>query len=104
MDINKQSFTKEVLESDQLVLVDFWAPWCGPCQMMGPILDQLGKDMAGEIKVVKVDIDQNQDLAAKYKVMSIPALFLFHEGKVVKQWLGVQNIDRLEEEVKQVLS
>lgn len=104
MDIDKKSFESEVLKSDRPVLVDFWAPWCGPCQMMGPILDQLEKDLAEKIKVAKVNIDENQDLANQYGIMSIPALFLFKDGKVVKQWLGLQNGDNLKEEINQALS
>ena len=104
MDIDKKSFESEVLKSDRPVLVDFSAIWCGPCQMMGPILDQLEKDLAEKIKVAKVNIDENQDLASQYGIMSIPALFLFKDGKVVKQWLGLQNGDNLKEEINQVLS
>ncbi|MDD3679265.1 MAG: thioredoxin [Candidatus Shapirobacteria bacterium] len=104
MDVDQQSFTKEVLESDRLVLVDFWAPWCGPCQMMGPILDNLEQDLVGKIKIVKVNIDQNQDLASQYNIMSIPALFLFQNGQIVKQWLGLQSIEALKEEISAILS
>ena len=72
--------------------------------MMGPILDQLEKDLAEKIKVAKVNIDENQDLANQYGIMSIPALFLFKDGEVVKQWLGLQNGDNLKEEINQALS
>ncbi len=104
MDVDQQSFKSEVLESDLPVLVDYHAAWCAPCQMMSPILDKLEKDLAGKIKVAKVNIDDNQDLVSQYGIMSIPALFLFKDGKVVKQWLGLQNGQALKEEVKQVLS
>jgi thioredoxin 1 len=103
MDIDQQSFKSEVLESDLPVLVDFWAPWCGPCQMMGPILGQLEKEWSGKIKVVKVNVDENQDLASQYGIMSIPALFLFKDGQVAKQWLGVQNGESLKEEISKII-
>ncbi len=104
MDVDQQSFKSEVLESDLPVLVDFWAPWCGPCQMMGPVLDDLAKEIGEKIKIAKVNIDDNQGLASQYSIMSIPALFLFKDGQVVKQWLGLQNAEVLEEEINQTLS
>lgn len=104
MDVDQQSFENEVLRSDLPVLVDFWAPWCGPCQMMGPILEQLSKDLAEKIKVVKVNVDENQNLASQYGIMSIPALFLFKDGQVIRQWLGVQNGEALKEEINQALN
>ena len=75
-------FTQQVLESDVPVLVDFWAPWCGPCRMIAPALDQLASEYAGKAKVVKVDIDQNQATALKYHVRSIPMLLVFKGGQV----------------------
>lgn len=104
MDVDQQSFEDEVLKSDLPVLVDFWAPWCGPCQMMGPILEQLSKDLAKKINVVKINVDENQGLASQYGIMSIPALFLFKDGQVIRQWIGVQNGGSLKEEINQVLS
>jgi thioredoxin 1 len=104
MDVDQQSFENEVLGSDLPVLVDFWAIWCGPCRMMEPALDQLQKDLPGKIKIVRVNVDENQILASRYGIMSIPALFLFKDGQVVRQWIGVQNGERLKEEISQVLS
>ncbi len=81
-------FSDKVLASDQPVLVDFWAPWCGPCKMIAPALDQLAADYAGKAKIVKVDIDQNQQTALKYHVRSIPMLLLFKDGQVQSTQIG----------------
>ncbi len=81
-------FNQQVLESDVPVLVDFWAPWCGPCRMIAPALDQLATEYAGKAKVVKVDIDQNQATALKYHVRSIPMLLVFKDGQVQGTQVG----------------
>ena len=81
-------FNQQVLESDVPVLVDFWAPWCGPCKMIAPALDQLATEYAGKAKVVKVDIDQNQATALKYHVRSIPMLLVFKNGQVEATQVG----------------
>ncbi|MFC1790832.1 thioredoxin [Patescibacteria group bacterium] len=88
IDLNKANFQKEVLESDLPVLVDFYADWCGPCQTAKPVLENLSKDYEGKINFGKVNIDQNQELAGKYGVMSIPTLVIFKEGKEVKRQVG----------------
>lgn len=97
-------FKQEVLEADQPVLVDYAAEWCGPCQMMAPIIEELEEEMADQIKVVKVNVEENKQLAAQYNVRSIPNLILFNEGEVVKRWLGVQNKETLKEEIKDALA
>ena len=81
-------FDTQVLASDVPVLVDFWAPWCGPCKMIAPALDQLAADYAGKAKVVKVDVDQNQATAMKYHVRSIPMLLVFKGGQIHSQQIG----------------
>ena len=81
--VKSDMFQKEVLESNIPVLVDFSAVWCGPCQMMGPVLDQLSAEYAGKAKIVKVDIDESADLAMKYQVMSVPNMIFFKDGKPV---------------------
>jgi thioredoxin 1 len=95
MEFTDQNFEQEVVKSDKPVLVDFWAPWCGPCQMMGPIVDELAKEMEGKAKIGKVNVDENNNIAATYNIMSIPALKIFKEGKVVKEFIGVQAKDTL---------
>ena len=89
------NFATEVLASDQVVLVDFWATWCGPCRMVGPIIDQLADEFAGRVKVGKVDVDSNQSVAASYQISSIPTLMVFKGGRVVEQVLGAQPKQRI---------
>ena len=88
--LNSENFSKEVLESDTPVLVDFWASWCAPCLMIAPILDQLAEEYDGRVKIGKVNIDDETDLASKYRIMSIPTLFLFKDGEVVDELVGVR--------------
>lgn len=102
LDLTKDDFTKEVLESDLPVLVDFWAPWCMPCRMMSPILDELAVSMAGQIKVVKVNTEEteNQSLAAQYQIQSIPNMKLFKGGEVIAEFVGMRSKESLEQEIK----
>jgi thioredoxin 1 len=95
MEFTDQNFFEEVLKSEQAVLVDFWAPWCGPCQMMGPVIEELAKEMEGKAKVGKCNVDGNQNTAGEYGIMSIPALKIFKGGKIVKEFVGVQSKDAL---------
>lgn len=88
VNITKENFEEEVLKSDKTVLVDFWADWCGPCKMLGPIVDQVAEEHP-EIKVGKVNIDVEAVLAIDYKVMSIPTLLVFKKGEIANQSIGV---------------
>ncbi|CAN7538640.1 thioredoxin [Paenibacillus sp. LjRoot56] len=83
------------------VLVDFWAPWCGPCKMIAPVLDELSTEIGDKAKIVKINVDDNPDSAAKYNVMSIPTLLIFKDGQVVNQLVGVQPRDRLKAAIEQ---
>ena len=82
------SFESEVLQSGLPVVLDFWAPWCGPCKMIAPILDDIATELDGKVKVVKINVDENQQVAAKFGVRSIPTLVIFNEGKVVATQVG----------------
>jgi thioredoxin 1 len=97
--VTDQEWTDVVLESDTPVLVDFWAEWCGPCRMVGPVVEDIAKEQAGKLKVVKLNVDDNPDTAMKYKVMSIPTLMVFSGGDEKKRIVGARGKSQLMEEV-----
>ena len=88
--ITRENFENEVMKSNIPVLIDFWAPWCGPCQMMGPIIEQLAEEYEGKAKVGKVNVDEEGELSQAFGVMSIPTIVLVKDGKVVKQAIGAR--------------
>jgi len=87
-EIKDQDFDQEVLKSSLPVVVDFWAPWCGPCRQIAPILDKLSEEYKGKLKFCKVNVDENHDTASKYRVMSIPTLIFFKKGQLAEQTVG----------------
>lgn len=91
LEVTDQTFQSEVLDYDGLVMVDFWAPWCGPCRMIAPIVEELAAEYEGKAKIAKMNVDENPNTAGKYGVMSIPTLLFFQNGKVVDQIIGAQS-------------
>ena len=93
MDVTDSNFREEVIEASKElpVLVDFWAPWCGPCQMLKPLMDKLTVDLDGKVKIVKVNVDENKETAEQYDLMSIPCVKLFKKGKVEDEFLGLKS-------------
>ncbi len=91
LEITSENFQKEVLESDIPVLVDFWAEWCVPCKMVGPVVEEISKEYSGKIKVTKIDVDKLPDLAQQFNIISIPTLTVFNNGEAVNQMVGAGN-------------
>ena len=103
VEVNDASFEQEVLQSDQPVLVDFWAAWCGPCKALSPIVDEVASEYSGKLKVMKMDVDRNQATPMRYGIRSIPALLLFKGGKVADQIVGYVPKDTIARSITRVI-
>jgi|TARA_B100000959_G_scaffold254072_1_gene285477 thioredoxin 1 len=95
LEFTDANFQDEVLNADQPVLVDFWAEWCGPCKMLGPVIDELAGEYEGKAKIGKIDIDNNRDAAVQYGIQSIPSIIIFKNGEVVNKFVGISPKDEL---------
>lgn len=102
-DVTDSTFDVEVLEADTAVLVDFWAPWCGPCRVVSPVLAEINAER-DDMRVVKLNVDENQQTAVKYEVLSIPTMILFKNGQIVKKLIGAQPKARIEAELEPALA
>lgn len=102
IDLTSQNFEEEVIQSKIPILVDFWAPWCQPCIMMGPALEQLAEELDGKVKIAKLNVEnaENQQLAFQYQIRSIPNMKLFKEGKIVKDFIGLRPKETLKSELE----
>jgi thioredoxin 1 len=102
--VTDQTWTSEVLESDVPVLVDFWAEWCGPCRMVAPVVEEIAGEQAGKLKVRKLNVDENPDTARTYRVMSIPTLMVFADGREQRRVVGAKGKTQLLAEIEDVIS
>jgi thioredoxin 1 len=103
IEVNESTFFQEVLSLEKPVLVDFWAPWCGPCKMLSPVIDEIATEYEDKAKIVKVNTDANMSLSSKYQVMSIPCLILFKNGTVIQRVVGFKSKNDLKKLIDSVL-
>jgi len=101
--LTSANFKEEVKDHEGVALVDFWAPWCGPCQMVGPVIENVANEMGKKVKVGKVNVDEERDLAQEYQIMSIPAVFVFKDGEVVERLIGAMAMDSYTEAINKHL-
>jgi len=101
--VTDQTFEEEVLKAEGVSLVDFWAPWCGPCRMIGPIIEELSEEYAGRVNVLKMNVDENPNTPGRYGIMGIPTLLLFKNGQLVDTMVGFQTKEALVQRIDKVL-
>ena len=102
-EINEQNFQDTVLNADKPVVLDFWAAWCGPCRIIGPVIDELAKEYEGKAVIGKVDVDQNPEISMEYGIRSIPTLLFFKDGKLVDRTVGVMSKTQLTQKIEDLL-
>lgn len=103
IELKESNFETEVIKNELPVLVDFWASWCGPCRMVAPVLDKLAEDYAGKAVIGKVNVDEEQALAERFRVMSIPSIFLFKNGEIVEKTVGAKSLEDLSKMIDKAL-
>jgi thioredoxin 1 len=103
-EVTDANFQAEVIESETPVLVDFWAPWCGPCRVVGPVLEEIAQERSQELRIVKLNVDENQQTAASFQVLSIPTMILFKAGQPVKTVVGAYPKKKIEAELEPALA
>jgi thioredoxin 1 len=103
LNFSDQSFKQEVLDNKGVTVVDFWAPWCGPCRVASPIIDELSKEYEGKVKIGKVNVDENSQIASQFGVMSLPSVLFFKNGQPVKSIVGAQSKENYKQEIEQIL-
>ncbi|MEW6482774.1 MAG: thioredoxin [bacterium] len=104
IELTDENFKKEVLEAEIPVVVDFWAPWCGPCRMLASVIDELAEEYKEKVKIGKLNVDENRNIAIEYGVMSIPTLKFFNKGQIVNEIIGVVNKDVLKKKLDKLIS
>jgi thioredoxin 1 len=103
LQVTDETFENEIVKSDLPAVVDFWAAWCGPCKMVGPVVEELAKEYEGKVKVAKMDVDQNRQTPAQFGIRNIPTLIFFKGGEVANTIIGAQPKSAIEEEIKKLL-
>lgn len=103
LEVNDKNFTEEVLQSSLPVVVDFWAPWCGPCRILAPVVEELSQEYAGKIKIVKMNTDENPSTPSKYMIVSIPTLIFFKNSKPIDQLVGIQSKNEIKKHLDRLL-
>lgn len=104
LELDDFSFDKSVIEREGIALIDFWAPWCGPCKMLGPIIEEVAKEVGDKALIAKVNVDDNPIISGRYKIMSIPSLLLFKSGKIVDQIVGLQPKDTILKRIESAIN
>jgi thioredoxin 1 len=104
LNFTDSDFKSQVLDSKGVVVVDFWAPWCGPCRTVGPVIEELAKEYEGKVKIGKLNVDENSQTAGQYSVMSIPSVLFFKDGQPMKTMVGAQSKEKYKQEIEQILT